>query len=87
MVFTRSPDILGRTVIDCHPEKSHAAVEQVLQDLKSGESDAAEFVKQVGGRVMHIRYLAARDGAGTYLGCLEVAQDITRIKTLEPDAP
>ena len=73
-------------VVDCHPERSHADVVRVLDDLKSGRSDAAEFVKQVGDRVMHIRYLAARDDDGVYLGCLEVAQDITRIKTLEPGA-
>ena len=62
MVFTRSKDILGRSV----------------------KLDVAEFVKTVRGRIMHIRYIAARDRAGAYLGCLEVAQDITRIKTLEP---
>lgn len=84
MVFTRSEDVLGRSVIDCHPEKSHPAVERVLDDLKRGVLDVAEFVKQVDGRVMYIRYFAARNRAGAYLGCLEVAQDITRIKTLEP---
>ena len=84
MVFTRSPDNLGRNVIECHPEGSRPAVKRVLDDLRSGRLDAAEFVKQVGGRVMHIRYIAARDGAGAYVGCLEVVQDITRIKTLEP---
>jgi PAS domain S-box-containing protein len=84
MVFTRSEDILGRSVLDCHSEKSRPVVERVLADLKSGKLDVAEFVKQVDGRIMHIRYVAARDRAGAYLGCLEVAQDITRIKTLEP---
>lgn len=84
MVFTRSPDVLGRSVLDCHPEKSRPAVERILGDLKSGKLNSAEFVKQVDGRVMHIRYIAARDRAGTYLGCLEVAQDITRIVALEP---
>jgi PAS domain S-box-containing protein len=83
-VFGRSPDILGRSVLDCHPEKSRPEVRRVLESLKSGDLDAAEFVKQVQGRVMHIRYIAARDGTGTYLGCLEVAQDITRIKPLDP---
>ncbi|MGD9139933.1 MAG: PAS domain-containing protein [bacterium] len=84
MVFTRSPDILGGSVIDCHPEKSRPAVKRVLDDLKSGRIDVAEFVKQVDGRVLHIRYIAARDAAGSYAGCLEVAQDITRIKMFEP---
>lgn len=85
MVFTRSPEVLGRSVLECHPETSRPAVEQMLADLKSGDLDQAEFVKSVGGRVMHIRYIAARDRTGAYLGCLEIAQDITRIKTLGPD--
>lgn len=84
MVYTRSPDALGRSVIDCHPEKSRPAVKRILEDLESGRLDTAEFVNQVDGRVMHIRYIAARDATGSYAGCLEVAQDITRIKTLEP---
>ena len=45
MVFTWSEDILGRSVLECHPEKSRG-------------------------------YIAARDRAGTYPGCLEIAQDI-----------
>jgi PAS domain S-box-containing protein len=84
MVFTRSKDILGRSVVECHSEKSRPAVERVLADLKSGRLDVAESVARVDGRIMHIRYIAARDRTGAYLGCLEVAQDITRIKTLEP---
>jgi DUF438 domain-containing protein len=84
MVFTRSKQILGRSVLECHSEKSRATVSRVLKDLKSGDRDEIEFVKLVDGRVMHIRYIAARDATGAYLGCLEVAQDITRIKTLAP---
>ena len=85
MVFTRSRDILGRSVVDCHPEKSRDAVRRLLADLESGAVDSAEFVKSVDDRVMHIRYIAVRGSSGgTYLGCLEIAQDITRIKTLEP---
>jgi DUF438 domain-containing protein len=83
MVFTRSPDILGGSVLNCHPERSRTEVERVLADLRCGRRNEAEFVKQVDSRVMHIRYFAARDGAGKYVGCLEVAQDITRIKALE----
>ena len=85
MVFTRSVDILGHGVLDCHPEKSRAMVGRMLENFRNGGHEAAEFVKQVDGRVMHIRYFAVRDPDGTFLGCLEVAQDITRIKTLEPE--
>ncbi len=84
MLFKRSVDVLGRSVLECHPERSRPAVERVLADLESGESDVAEFVKRVGGRVVHIRYIAVRGRGGGYLGCLEAAQDITRIKELEP---
>lgn len=84
MVFTRSKEILGRSVLECHSEESREMVGRILRELRGGDRDVVEFVKRVNGRVMHIRYMAARDECGTYVGCLEVAQDITRIAALVP---
>jgi len=82
-VFARNRAIIGRRVEDCHPPKSVHIVEQVVDDLKSGRRDVAEFWIQMGGRFVHIRYFAVRDPEGVYLGTLEVTQDIAPLRALE----
>jgi len=42
----------------------------------------AEFWIDFKGRFAHIRYFALRDEKGTYLGTLEVTQDLTRERAL-----
>jgi len=37
----------------------------------------------MGGKFLHIRYLALRDDDGTYRGVLETVQDVTGIRALE----
>jgi DUF438 domain-containing protein len=82
-VFARNRAIIGRRVEDCHPPKSVHIVEQVVDELKSGARDVAEFWIQMGERFVHIRYFAVRDPDGSYLGTLEVTQDIAALRALE----
>jgi DUF438 domain-containing protein len=82
-VFARSRAILGREVRNCHPPKSLATVERILADFKAGRQNVAEFWIQMQGKFVHIRYFAVRDEAGSYLGCLEVTQDLTRLRALQ----
>jgi hypothetical protein len=81
-IFPRSPGVIGRKVQNCHPPKSVDMVEKILKAFKDGSKNTAEFWIQMRGRMLHIRYLAVRDAAGTYRGCLEVSQDITHIQKL-----
>jgi len=82
-VFARNRAILGRRVEDCHPPKSVHIVEQVVEDLRSGRRQVAEFWIQLQGRFVHIRYFAVRDAAGDFLGVLEVTQDVAPLRALE----
>jgi DUF438 domain-containing protein len=82
-IFPRTPAAIGRTVQNCHPPKSVATVNRILDSFRQGRKDVAEFWINMGGRFIHIRYLAVRDSAGAYRGCLEVTQDIGAIRTLE----
>ena len=82
-VFKRPASVLGRSVQTCHPEHSMDKVNQILSDFKSGKRDSAEFWIDLKGMKVYIRYFAVRDKAGTYLGTLEAAQDITEIKRIE----
>ncbi|MFX1605020.1 MAG: DUF438 domain-containing protein [Promethearchaeota archaeon] len=78
-IFVRSRAIIGRSVQLCHPKESVHVVEEILNDFRNGKRDSAEFWINLSGRTIHIRYFAVRDSEKSYLGCLEVSQDITEI--------
>ena len=82
-IFPRAKAIIGCKVQQCHPQKSIDRVNQVLNDLRSGERDSAEFWINLGEKKVYIRYFAVRDKTGGYLGTLEATQDITQIKKIE----
>ena len=82
-IFPRSPAIIGREVRNCHPPKSVHLVNQILDAFKSGSRDTAEFWIELAGKFIYIRYFAVRDSEGYYRGCLEVSQDLSRIRKLE----
>jgi len=81
-IFKRPEGVLGKDVRDCHPQKSLAAVQQIIADMKSGKRDKARFWIDLSGRKVLIEYFALRDKDGKYLGCLEVSQDVTEIQKL-----
>lgn len=82
-IFPRPRSVIGRRVQDCHPKKSIHKVQQVLDEMKAGTRDVAEFWIDVKNMKVYIRYFAVRGKDGKYLGCLEVSQDITKMKLLE----
>jgi len=82
-IFLRTPAIIGRKVQQCHPEKSVHIVNKILSDFKEGKRDKAQFWINLNNRFILIQYFAVRNKKGTYLGCLEVTQDITDLKKLE----
>jgi len=81
-VFPRPPGVIGRRVQDCHPSKSVHRVQLILDEMKAGERDSAEFWIDLNDRKIHIRYFAVREN-GEYMGCLEVSQDITEIQRIK----
>jgi DUF438 domain-containing protein len=82
-IFMRTKAVLGRTVQNCHPPQSVAIVEKILGSFKSGIRNSVDFWLNLDGRLVYIRYYALRDEAGSYLGTLEVTQDVTDIRKLE----
>ena len=88
-IFKRPVGVVGRDVRNCHPKKSLAKVEQILNEMKSGKRDKASFWIDLpigeGGekhKVM-IQYLALSDKKGKYLGCLEASMDISDIQKIK----
>ena len=82
-IFVRTKAVLGRKVQLCHPQKSVHVVQKIVEGLKSGKRDVAEFWIQVKDRLVLIRYFAVRGSDGKYLGTLEVSQDITDLKKIQ----
>ncbi|MFH1843089.1 MAG: PAS domain-containing protein [bacterium] len=78
-LFNRSPAIIGRPLVNCHPPAAEQRLARLMDDLRSGRKDKDEGVHDVNGRRIRIQYLAVRDGEGEYIGCLETAQDITAL--------
>ena len=82
-IFKRPLGVVGRTVQNCHPEKSLAKVEQILTEMKKGQRDKATFwidlpLGPAGEKhKVLIQYFALRDAEGNYLGCLEASQDLS----------
>jgi len=80
-IFVRSKAVIGRTVQNCHPDKSIHVVNRLLDEMKEGKRNKAEFWITLNGRLIYITYYAVRKN-GEYIGCLEVTQDITDIQKI-----
>lgn len=82
-IFVRSKAALGRDVRHCHPPRSVAMVEGILEDLKSGAKNSESFWIEMKGMMIHIQYIAIRNEFGQYVGTLEVSHDIKPYRELE----
>lgn len=82
-IFERTPAIIGRKVQYCHPQSSVHIVEGIVNDFKEGCRDNADFWINMRGNLIYIRYFAVRDQDGTYMGTVEVTQNISDIKKIE----
>ena len=82
-IFPRTRAIIGRKVQNCHPQKSVHVVNKILDDFRNKKRDSAEFWIDLKGRKIYIRYFAVRNAKESYLGCLEVTQDITDIQKIK----
>ena len=82
-IFDRPLTIVGRHVSMCHPPASVHIVEDIIESFRSGRKDHEDFWIQMKDMFVHIRYFAVRSKEGSYLGTLEVTQNIKPIVELE----
>jgi DUF438 domain-containing protein len=87
-IFERTPDVIGRNVLNCHHPDSVQLVMRILEDFRTGKRDTAEFwIPMKGGAaeplLIHIRYFAVRDSEGRFRGTIELTQDVTDIRKLQ----
>ena len=85
-IFKRPEAVVGRDIRDCHPKNSLGKVETILQEMKEGKRESAEFWidLEIDGKQekVLIQYFALRNEKGSYLGCLEASQMIGHIQSL-----
>ena len=82
-IFPRTSSILGRPVQLCHPPRSVHIVNKILEAFKNGRKNSAEFWINMGGKLIYIRYFPVFDDKGSYIGTIEITQDISSIKKIE----
>lgn len=82
-IFPRSKNVIGREVMNCHPKKSAHIVREILDKLKSGEQEKAEFWINKPNLFIYILYVAVKDEMGNFKGVIEIMQDCTHIRNLE----
>jgi DUF438 domain-containing protein len=82
-IFVRTRAVIGRKVQNCHPQKSVNVVDKILADFKAGERDVADFWLNLGPKMVYIKYIALRDPQKSYIGTLEVTQNIAPLRELE----
>ena len=82
-IFARSKAIIGRKVQHCHPPRSVETVDQILSDFRAGRQSVAEFWINFHDKFVHVRYFAVRSPDGTYLGTVELTQDLTPLRALQ----
>ncbi|MGN1272041.1 MAG: DUF438 domain-containing protein [Lactobacillus sp.] len=83
-IFPHSKNAIGNSVFSCHTPASKPIIEKIFKEFHEGKKKEISywFTPKKMGRKLYLRYYAVHDDDGKYLGCLEVAQDITDIEKL-----
>ena len=84
-IFPHSKNALGNSVYSCHLPESVPRVKKIFDDFHQGKKDKYEFwfKPRHMGRYLYLQYFAVRKD-NKYLGCLEVAQDVTCLLYTSP---
>ena len=73
-IFTRPLSCLDADVLLCHPQDRRSGIAQMLSEFRDGWRDEAQFLAHKDDRLVDVRYIAVRNLAGEYVGCVEIAQ-------------
>ena len=79
--------VLGQSILDCHPQKAHSKVLQIIEDLKSGKMKGHQRmnIQMVEKKFFDNIYSAVWDPDNKYLGIIVVTQEVTQRKQAEED--
>ena len=74
--FKRPGMAIDREVFSCHPPKVEQQVRHIIEEFRKGTLDKVPVWMEKNGKTMLVTYMAVRDSAGTYLGTMELVQDM-----------
>jgi PAS domain S-box-containing protein len=79
--------ILGQSILECHPQKAHPKVLQIITELRSGQVQGRHLmnIEMVGGKFYDNTYSAVWGQKNKYLGVVVVSQEVTRRKKAEDE--
>ncbi|MFQ6137319.1 MAG: PAS domain S-box protein [Candidatus Hydrothermarchaeales archaeon] len=79
----KAEQIIGKSVMDCHPYQSRKKVQQIINDIQRGKTMFHHRIVEVGGRYLETNYSMVMDSGGECQGLVLVSHDITERKKLE----
>ena len=74
--FKRPGLAIDREVSSCHPPKVEQQVRRIIGEFRNGTLDKVPIWMEKNGKTMLVTYMAVRDEQGTYLGTMELVQDM-----------
>ena len=74
--FKRPGMAIDREVFSCHPPKVEQQVRHIIGEFRNGTLDKVPIWMEKNGKTMLVTYMAVRDATGTYLGTMELVQDM-----------
>jgi PAS domain S-box-containing protein len=79
--------VLGRPILDCHPQKAHPKVLHIIEDLRSGRGKGHHRmnIQMVEGKFYDNTYTAVRGSKNKYLGTIVISKEITQRKKTEDE--
>lgn len=80
-------EMMGRSILDCHPQKVHSKVLKIIDDLKSGKIKGHHRMnlQLVKGKFYDNTYSAVWGSDNQYLGVIVVTQEVTERKKAEDE--
>jgi PAS domain S-box-containing protein len=78
-------EVMGKSILECHPSGTHEKVIQIINDLKSGRVQGHQQmnIRMVEGKLYDNSFSAIRGAENKYLGVLVVTQEVTLRKHAE----
>jgi PAS domain S-box-containing protein len=83
----RQEEMLGDSILECHPSKSHSKVLQIIEDLRSGKVKGHHRmnIQMVEGKFYDNIYSAVWGPKNEYLGVMVVSQEVTERKKADDE--
>ncbi len=80
-------EVLGHSVLNYHPKKTHPKVLQIIKDLRTGKTKGHRRmnIRMVEGKFYDNTYTAVWDSKNKYLGTIVVSKEITQRKKMEDE--